>query len=102
MHDPHQGDGYFLNVLLPGFKALRAHSSIDLPLDALRVFALPVCLIHGVRDEFFPVEIAERMAHALPDAELHTIPKETHALIFRQPEKVAALIDDFLGRRAIH
>ncbi len=99
LHDPHQGDGYFEDVLLPGFRALRPDSAIDLPLEALHAFNLPVCLIHGARDEFFPVALAERMAAALPDAELHVIPQQTHALIFRQPWKVAELMEAFLARR---
>lgn len=98
LHDPHQGAGYYEHVLLPGFRALRPESAIDLPLEALHAFALPVCLIHGARDEFFPVALVERMAAALPDAELHVVPQQTHALIFRQPAKVAATIEDFLSR----
>lgn len=98
LHDPHQGAGYYADVLLPGFRALSPESAIDLPLQALHAFALPVCLIHGDRDEFFPVELVERMAAALPDAELHVVLKQSHALIFRQPAKVAALMEDFLNR----
>lgn len=100
LHDPFQGEGYYANVLLPGFRALRPDSAIDLPLEALRAFALPTCIIHGARDEFFPVPLVESMAAALPDAELHIVPKQSHALIFRQPWKVAEIMADFLGRHA--
>jgi pimeloyl-ACP methyl ester carboxylesterase len=98
LHDPHQGDGYYERVLLPAFRALRPDTAIDLPLEALEAFALPVCLIHGARDEFFPVALAKRMAAALPDAQLHVIPNQTHALIFRQPWQVAEIMADFLAR----
>lgn len=98
LHDPHQGEEYFNRQLLPGFKALRADSAIDLPLAALGAFALPVCLIHGARDEFFSAQIAERMAQAFPDAELHVVSRRTHSLIFREPSKVAEFMADFLNR----
>jgi len=96
LHDPWQGAGYYEDVLLPGFRALRPHTAIDLPLDALRAFNLPTCLIHGARDEFFPVSLVEQMAAALPHAELHIIPRQTHALIFRQPWQVAEIMAAFL------
>jgi pimeloyl-ACP methyl ester carboxylesterase len=42
--------------------------------------------------------LAKRMAAALPDAQLHVIPNQTHALIFRQPWQVAEIMADFLAR----
>jgi 3-oxoadipate enol-lactonase len=98
LHDPVQGEGYYAGTLLPGFRALTPATSIDLTRDDLHHFALPVCLIHGERDEFFPPTIPQAMAVALPDAELHIIPRQTHALIFRQPWKVAELMETFLRR----
>ncbi len=101
MHDAHQGAGYFETQLLPGFRALTPASSIDLLLEDLAGFALPVCLIQGDHDEFFPPPIVRAMAAALPDAELHFVPRQTHALIFRQPTYVAALMTGFLARHAL-
>jgi pimeloyl-ACP methyl ester carboxylesterase len=98
LHDPFHGDGYFDTVLLPSFRGLSAEQVIDLPLDALRAWSLPACVIHGTDDEIFPVGIARRMAEALPNAELHLIPGQTHALIFRQPTEIAGYLDDFLAR----
>lgn len=100
LHDPFQGDGYFFAQLLPGFKALRADDSINLPLQALAAFTLPVCIIHGERDEFFPLSVAQEMAATLPDARLHAIPKQTHALLFRRPWQVAELMEAFLAEGA--
>ena len=99
LHDPFRYEGYYQQVLLPGFHRLRHTHGIDLPLSALAGFRLPVCLIHGEEDEFFPPAIPERMAWTLPDAELHMIPGQTHALAFRQPWKVAEITLDFLARR---
>lgn len=98
LHDPHHYQGYYDEVLLPGFRALTPESAIDLPLTALQKWTLPVCLIQGEKDEFFPPFITEQMAAALPNAELHIVPEQTHALIFRQSWKVSELMLAFLGK----
>lgn len=98
LHDPYRYEGYFEDTLLTGFRRLRPADAIDLPLSALREWTLPVCLIHGEDDEIFPVQLAAAMADALPDAELHIAPEQTHALIFRQAWFVRDHLVDFLGR----
>lgn len=101
LHNPYQGEGYYERELLPGFRALTPDSSVDLTLEDLSRFTMPVCIVHGERDEFFPVQIAQDMAHAIPNAELHVIPRQSHALIFRQPWKVAAVLAAFLEHAAL-
>lgn len=95
LHDPYRYDGYYEEVLLPGFRKLRSHAAIDLPLATLSEWTMPVCLIHGDRDEFFPVSIAQRMAAALPDSELNVIQEQSHALIFMQPWQVLKRLLNF-------
>lgn len=98
LHEPYHGAGYYEEALLASYRALDHTSTIDLTLDALRAWAFPVCLIHGAWDEFFAATIPQSMAAALPDAELHLIPRQTHALIFTKPRQVADLMVDFLER----
>jgi 3-oxoadipate enol-lactonase len=98
LHDPHHYLGYYHEVLLPGFRQLGPETAIDLALDDLSKWSLPVCIIHGEADEFFPPIIVEQMADALPAAELHLIPEQTHALLFRQPWVVRELMLAFLAR----
>jgi pimeloyl-ACP methyl ester carboxylesterase len=98
LHDPYHYAGYYQEVLLTGFRNMQPATGIDLPLSALRTWPMPVCLIQGELDEFFPPFIVEGMAQALPNAELHLIPEQTHALIFRQPWKVRELMIEFLAR----
>lgn len=98
LHDPYHYEGYYEDVILTAFRRLRPDTSIDLPLAALSSFALPVCIIHGAADEFFPPTIAERMAAALPDAALHIVPRQSHALLFRQPWRVAQIMVEFLDK----
>ncbi len=100
LHDPHHYNGYYDEVLLPNFRQLNPQNAIDLPLTALETWTLPVCIIHGAQDEFFPTFIVENMATALPNAELHIIPNQTHTLIFRQSGIVRDLMLNFLQRHA--
>ena len=59
--------------------------------DALPSLTVPVTLAVGERDEKFRA-IAERMAAALPRAELVTIAGAGHAAQLEQPEAVAGLL----------
>ena len=96
LHDPYHYDGYYAEIVLTGFRRLRPETAIDLKLSDLARFTMPVCLIHGAEDEFFPVAIPQAMTSVLPTAELHLIPQQTHSLIFRQPWRVATTMVQFL------
>lgn len=97
LHDPHHDDGYFRRELLPAAGKRKLEHALDLPLAALEDWPMPVCIIHGEDDEFFPVEVARNMAAHLPAAQLHVIPGQSHALIFRQGWKIADLLAEFLN-----
>lgn len=96
LHDRHHYDGYYADVILPSYRAMTAADAIDLSLDTLRNWHMPACIIHGEEDEFFPVRIAQEMTEILPNARLHIVPGESHALIFRQARQVLTLIEAFL------
>lgn len=96
LHDPHHYDGYYQQVLLPAFRGLDRWVGVDLPLDAFSRFHMPVCLIHGEEDQFFPPSVPKRMAAALPNAQVHLIPGQAHGLIFRRPWQVQRIMDEFL------
>ncbi|MFN8441516.1 MAG: alpha/beta fold hydrolase [Caldilineaceae bacterium] len=99
LHDPYQGEGYFYRELLPGFRTARLEFAINLSLDELKRFQLPTCIIHGELDEFFPTTIAQQMHQAIATSELHIIPQQTHALIFRKPWIVGEIMREFLVRK---
>jgi pimeloyl-ACP methyl ester carboxylesterase len=100
LHDPYHHPGYFDEVLLRSFRQLTAAQTIDLTLDDLAGWEMPVCLIHGEADEFFAAPIVEDMKRAIPNAELHLIPQQPHALIFKRPWAVAEIMQDFLKRHS--
>jgi pimeloyl-ACP methyl ester carboxylesterase len=100
LHDPYHHPGYFDEVLLSSFRQLTAAQTIDLTLDDLARWEMPVCLIHGGADEFFAASIVEDMKRAIPNAELHLIPQQPHALIFKRPWAVGEIMQDFLKRHS--
>lgn len=98
LHDPHQGEGYFDRFLLPAFRSLTPALAIDMHAADMQQIVTPVCLIQGEEDEFFPPEIVEQMADGYPNIEVHLLPGQTHALLFRAPARVAELMLAFLDR----
>ncbi len=101
LHDPHHHPGYFQEVLLPAFRHLTPERTVDLSPEDLAGMAMPACIVHGAEDEFFPPHIPRTMAQALPRAELHLIPGQGHALIFRRPWQVRDILLDFLSRHPL-
>jgi pimeloyl-ACP methyl ester carboxylesterase len=101
LHDPYHYTGYYEAELLAKFRQLDPATTIDLSLDRMRTWHFPVCLIHGTEDEFFPATIATQMAAALPNAELQLVADQPHALLFRQPWKVAELMLAFYQRTSL-
>ena len=53
----------------------------------------------GDRDPWTPPALAEELALALPDAELHVLPGASHSLPVEQPEALDALVLRFLAER---
>ncbi|MEZ4619490.1 MAG: alpha/beta hydrolase [Caldilineaceae bacterium] len=98
LHDPYRYPGYYESVMLAGFRQLNPNRAINLPLTALAQWSMPVCIIHGTEDEFFPVTIAQQMAETIPNAVLQLVPSQPHALLFRQPWRVLRLFEEFLAK----
>lgn len=59
--------------------------------DRLAELTMPVTMIVGERDAKFTA-IAEQMAMAIPDAQLHVVPGAGHAVHLERPDAVAELL----------
>ena len=72
-----------------------------LPLDhaALRRLDVPVLLLTGDRSPEVARRMAERLANLLPRAELRTVTGAGHMGPVKAPERVASMIDDWMGAR---
>jgi pimeloyl-ACP methyl ester carboxylesterase len=67
---------------------------------ALERFELPTLIAWAPKDRFFKLEYAERLAAAIPNARLETIPDSRTFVPEDQPERLAELIREFARERA--
>ncbi|CAA9295194.1 MAG: hypothetical protein AVDCRST_MAG26-4404 [uncultured Chloroflexia bacterium] len=89
--------------VLEAFHALHTHAHTeDFPEEEeLRGIGVPVLIIHGDRDEFFPVEVPAGLYRLLPDAELCLLPNTGHLPPQERPDWFNAIALDFLARRYV-
>jgi len=87
--EPH----WFLSLLA----AAGMHSATDL-LPDIRV---PTLIVAGDSDGFTPAHLSERMADAIPEAELLVVEGGTHTAPLERPELVDRAVSEFLERRVM-
>ncbi len=78
---------------------LGALEGLDVREAAARV-ACPTLVVSAELDLTFPPERSQALAAAIPGARLVTVPGSGHALVVEQPDRVVALVSDFLARDA--
>lgn len=59
----------------------------------------PTLIVHGDRDQFFPVEVPAQLYRLLPNAELCLLPNTGHGVPRERPDWFNAVALDFLARR---
>jgi pimeloyl-ACP methyl ester carboxylesterase len=92
-HMTHVDFPMFLRML----RAAGDHSASDW----LSEIDVPVLIVAGERDTFTPSFLAQRMAEAIPGAELMMVQRGTHVAPIEQPEAVNARIESFLRERVL-
>jgi len=68
--------------------------------DRLRELGLPTLLVFGRHDESIPVESAERIAAAHPEAEIAWLDRSGHMGFIEEPDAAAELVRSFIDRHA--
>ena len=58
---------------------------------------MPTLVIWGEKDPALPLTLAEGIVRDIPQAKLVTIPDAGHFVPEERPERVAALLKEFLG-----
>ena len=58
-------------------------------------------LAWGGDDRLFPLELAKRLAARFPNARLEVVPNARTFVSLDEPARLATLILDFLGERAV-
>jgi pimeloyl-ACP methyl ester carboxylesterase len=61
--------------------------------------AVPTLVVAAERDTFTPMELANDMARAIPNAELEVIEEASHAAPVEQPDRIADRVEEFLTSR---
>jgi pimeloyl-ACP methyl ester carboxylesterase len=67
--------------------------------ERLRDFDRPALLVWGLRDKFFPVAEAERLADRLPDARIERVENARTFVQLDEPERLAELVGGFVSAR---
>ncbi|HEV8423681.1 MAG TPA: alpha/beta hydrolase [Actinomycetes bacterium] len=100
--DPADMDGYFQHmarldplVLVKAAEGMHRHSAADV----LPEVGVPALVVAGGRDPWTPPALAEQMAEALPDAELHVLEEASHSLPIEEPEALEDLVLGWLAER---
>jgi pimeloyl-ACP methyl ester carboxylesterase len=66
--------------------------------EELRTVQMPILIVHGDRDHFFPVEVPTELYRLLPNAELCILPNTGHTPPAEHPVWFNAIALDFLAR----
>ena len=67
--------------------------------DRLSNITAPIIVLHGTKDVFFRLSVAEDLARRLPQAELRVVPDAPHVLPLTHGSAVAQAVNDLLQRR---
>ncbi len=59
--------------------------------------SFPTLVIAAEQDTFTPMQLAEAMAAAIPNAELEAVPDASHAAPVEQPDRIGERIEEFLS-----
>jgi pimeloyl-ACP methyl ester carboxylesterase len=84
----------------PTIRRMAASAEEHTAFDLLPTLDLPLLVVAGDRDPFAPTELVGIPVHrATPGSELVRLPDGTHTALLDEPEKIGAIVDDFLSRR---
>lgn len=56
-------------------------------------------MVAGDQDEFHPLDVVVQLSRWLPNAELAILPGSSHMRPISEPEMLAPVLVDFLGRQ---
>lgn len=64
----------------------------------LKTMGTPTLIIWGEKDAQFPLKLAQRLHHDIPESRLVIIPEAGHMILFDASQPVADALTDFIGR----
>lgn len=94
------GPDHWRKVLEAFYANFWRHDAEDFPVkEQLRQIQVPTLIIHGDRDNLFPIDVPAELYGLLPDAELCILPNTGHGVPRERPEWFNSIVLDFLARR---
>lgn len=81
-------------------REIRAANSLSLAQLGLDSITVPTLVLVGADSPPVFTEVAGRLAHALPDAELEQLPGQRHLAHVFTPEPFAQAVQSFIGRHS--
>ncbi len=75
-----------------------APTDVSFQREELATIAAPTLVVHGDRDELYPVELALELFRGIPNAWLHVVPGGTHAVAFERGTRFEEHALAFLGQ----
>jgi pimeloyl-ACP methyl ester carboxylesterase len=86
------------SVLLGDFQACNQFNVMD----RLSQINIPTLIFCGTLDKMMPPKFSESLHDGLPNSRIHLVKHAGHMLQLEQPEKVAALLKQFLDELPLH
>lgn len=91
-----------IHQLVAQFNALHSnHDDMNFTAQTLSTITARTLIVHGDRDNFFPVEIPVSLYRAIPDAALWIIPRGDHVPIYNTTVPFVSTALRFLGAQGI-
>lgn len=98
IHGPYRGAGYWQTLRTAFLEFTNRPDELPFTPATLSMIGCPVLVLHGDRDEFFPVDVPVALYRALPDAELCILPNTAHDLPIQEPDLFVHVVRKFLAR----
>jgi pimeloyl-ACP methyl ester carboxylesterase len=97
MRQWHQSDDQILALWQMASEFADSYDDLNFTPPYLSTITARTLIVHGDRDEFYPVELAVEMYRSIPRASLWVIPNGGHAAIFGAAEQFVSTALAFLG-----
>jgi pimeloyl-ACP methyl ester carboxylesterase len=100
-HSETHGAGYAYTLLDHWVDAVHRPGELPFAPADLGQIACPTSIVHGDRDQFFPVHVPVAMYEAIPDAQLCILPNCHHAVLGETLALFASVLFPFLERHPL-
>lgn len=98
LHGETHGTDYADTILDLWLNSVIRPNELPFTPDDLRQIACPTLIMHGDRDDFFPIYVPTTMYQAIPNSELCILPNCGHGLTLHSPTMFVSALLGFLAR----